>query len=143
METRKRSAKVTKTFHGGHTFCGSNKFPEGTLPIKQDVIGRVLSEDHFFAMNVAGVVAAELVKHWIWSNVYPIHELTVAKKIFNMVTEFKALDHCLKKKCSKPSCLPKESEFMGDVEKLFDIFCEDDHREKRIEEKALATNDSR
>ena len=42
----------------------------------------------FFSMNVA----AELVKHWLWSNVYPIHELTVAK-IFNMMTEFKAVDH--------------------------------------------------
>ena len=44
-------------------------------------------------MNAARVVAAELVKHCIWSNVYPIHELTVAKKIFNMKTEFKAVDH--------------------------------------------------
>ena len=94
-------------------------------------------------MSVARVVAAELVKHWIWTNVYPIHELTVAKKIFNLVTEFKALDHYLKKKCSKPSYLPKESQFMIDVEKLFDIFCEDNQREKRIREKVQATNDSR
>ena len=39
----------------------------------------------------------ELVKHWIWSNVYPIHELTVAKKIFNVMREFKAVDHPKKK----------------------------------------------
>ena len=61
METRKRSVKVTKTFHGGHTFCSSDKFPEGTLPTKQDVIDQVSSEDHFFTMNAARVVAAELL----------------------------------------------------------------------------------
>jgi len=39
----------------------------------QDVIDRILSEDHFFSMNSARVVAVELVKHWRWSNVSPIH----------------------------------------------------------------------
>ena len=47
METRKRHVKVTKTFHDGHTFCSNDKFPEGILPYKQDVIDRVLNEDHF------------------------------------------------------------------------------------------------
>ena len=65
METRKRSVKVTKTFHGRHTFCSSDKFPEGTLPTKPDVIDWISSEDHFFSMNAARVVAAELVEHWI------------------------------------------------------------------------------
>ena len=65
METRKRSVKVTKTFHAGHTFCSSDKFPKGTLPTNQDVIDQVLSKDHFFSMNAARVVAAELVEHWI------------------------------------------------------------------------------
>ena len=65
METRKRSVKVTKTFHGGHTFCSNDKFPEGTLPTKRDVIDRVLCQDRFFSMNAAGVVAAEFVEHWI------------------------------------------------------------------------------
>ena len=55
--------KVTKTFHDGHTFCNGDKFPEGTLPNKQNIIDRVLIEDHFFSMNAARVVAAELVEH--------------------------------------------------------------------------------
>ena len=56
-------------------------------------------------MNAAGVVDAELVKHWIWSNVYPTHQLTVAK-IFSTVTEFKAvfLEH--HNKLAKPNELP-------------------------------------
>ena len=77
---------MTKTFHGGHTFCSSDKFPEGTLYVKQYVIDLVLSEDHFFLMNAAKIVAAEPVEHWIGSNVYPIHQLTIVK-IFNMKRE--------------------------------------------------------
>ena len=73
METRKRSVKVIKTFQGGHTFSGRDEFSEGTLPTKRDVIDRVLNEDHFFSLSAARVVADELVKRWIWSNVYPIH----------------------------------------------------------------------
>ena len=86
-------------------------------------------------MNAARVVAAELVEHWIWSNVYPIHELTVAKKIFNMMTEFKAVDHYPMKKRSKPLYAAKESQFMSDVEKLFDIFGEDNQRRRELEKK--------
>ena len=66
------------------------------MPTKRDVIDRVLNEDHFFSLSAARVVADELVKRWIWSNVYPIHELTVAK-IFNMMAEFKTVDHYPKK----------------------------------------------
>ena len=47
MKTGKRSVKVTKTFNGGHIFCSSDKFSGGTLPVKQDVIYQVVSEDHF------------------------------------------------------------------------------------------------
>ena len=133
METRKRSVKVTKTFHGGHTFCSCDKFSEGTLPSKQDIIDQVLGEDHFFSMNAARVVAAELVMHWISSNVYSIHELTVAKKIFNMITEFKAVDHYPKKKLSKPSHVAEESQFVSDAEKLFDIFCENHQRRRELQ----------
>ena len=123
--------KVTKTFHRGHTFCSRDKFPEGTLPTTQDVIDRVLSEDRFFSINAARVVAAELVKYWMWSNVYPIHELTVAK-IFDIMTEFKAVDHYRKKKRSKPSYVAKESQFMSDVEKLFHIFREDNQQKREL-----------
>ena len=135
METRQRSVKVTKAFHGGHTFCSSDEFPEGTLPTTQDVIDRVLSEHHFFSMNAARVVAGELVEHWIWNNVYPIHELTVAKKIFNMMTKFKAVDHYPKIKRLKPSYVAKESQFMSDVEKSFDMFCENNQRKRELEKK--------
>ena len=106
-------------------FCSSDKFPKGILATKQDVIGRVLRQDHFFLINAARAVAAELVKYWIGSNVDPIHELTVAKMIFNMMTEFKPLEHYPKKKCSKPWCVAKESQFLSDVGKLYVIFCED------------------
>ena len=79
-------------------------------------------------MNAARVTA-ELVKHWISSNVYPIHELTVPK-IFNMMTEFKAVDHYPTKKRSKPSYIAQKSQLINDVEKLFDIFCEDNQQRR-------------
>ena len=90
-----RSVKVTKTFNGGHTSCSSDKFPEGTLPTKQDDIDQVLSEDNFFSKSTARRVAAEHVEH---------------------------TEHNIR---SKPSYVAKESQFMSDVEKLFNIFCED------------------
>ena len=60
-------------------------------------------------MNAARIVAAALVKHWIWSNANSIHELIVAEKIFNIMTKFKAVDHYLQKKHSKPSCVAKKA----------------------------------
>ena len=42
-----------------------------------------------------------------------------------MMSEFKAVDHYPKKKRSKPTYVAKESQFINDAEKLFDIFCED------------------
>ena len=86
-------------------------------------------------MNTARVVAAELVEHWIWINVYPILELTVAKNIFNMMAECKAMDHYSKKKHSKPSYVAKKSPFMSDVEKSFDIFCEDKQWRRELEKR--------
>ena len=42
--------------------------------------------------------------------------------------EFKAVDYYPNKKRSKSSYVAKESQFMSDVEKLFDIFCEDNEK---------------
>jgi len=41
------------------------------------------------------------------------------------MAKFKAVDYYPKKKRSKPWYVAKESQFVSDVEKLFDIFCED------------------
>ena len=103
-----RTTTLRRLLIGADIFCSSDEFSEGTLPTKQDVINSVLSKDHFFSMNAARVVAVELVKHWIWSNVCPIHELTVAMKIFNMMTEFNAVDHYHKKKRSNIVCCKKK-----------------------------------
>ena len=68
-------------------FAAVTNFQKEHRLTKQDDNDWVLYVDHFFTTNAARVVAAELVKHWIWSNVYSIHELTVAKKIFNKMAE--------------------------------------------------------
>ena len=107
MSTRKRSAKLTKIFDGGHKFSSTDQFKQGTLPTKQEVIQRMLNEDNFYSMDAARTVASELAKLWIWSNVYPVHELTVARKIFDMMKDFKAIDHYPKKKTFKTSLCNK------------------------------------
>jgi len=100
------------------------------LPTKQEVIERVLNEDNFYSMNAARVVANELARLWIWNNVYPVHELTIAKKIFEMMKEFRIVDHYPKNKRSKPSYTAKQSQFLSDADKLFDIFCHDENKEE-------------
>ena len=52
-----------------------------------------------------------------------------------MMAGFKAVDFYPKKKRSKPSYVAKESQFMSDVEKLFEIFCEDNQRRRELEKK--------
>ena len=52
-----------------------------------------------------------------------------------MLTEFKAVDHHPEKKRSKPLYVAKESQFMSDVEKLFDMFCEYNQRRRELEKK--------
>ena len=137
MSTRKRSAKLTKIFDGGHKFSSTDQFKQGTLPTKQEVIQRMLNEDNFYSMDAARTVASELAKLWIWSNVYPVHELTAARKIFDVMKDFKAIDHYPKKKRSKPAYVTKENQFMSDANDLFDIFCKDSSQRRELEEKFL------
>ena len=51
------------------------------------------------------------------------------------MTESKAVVHCPKKKRSKPLNVAKESQLMSDVEKLFDMFCEDNQKRRELEKK--------
>ena len=55
---QKKIREGDKDFSWWTYIYSSDKFQEGTLPTKQDVIDRVLSEDHFFSINAARAVAA-------------------------------------------------------------------------------------
>ena len=100
MLTRKRSkSSVTcEKLHGGDIFQGSDNFPPGLLPIKRQVIERILNFNHFRKLDAARIVAKELHNRWIWCNVYSIHELSIAQRNHQLMPNFSGLTRYPKKK---------------------------------------------
>ena len=66
--------------------------------MKRQVIERTMYEDNYLQRSNSAIVAKELVDLWIWSNVYPVHEVTVTNRIFEMISQFSELDRWPKKK---------------------------------------------
>ena len=62
------------------------EFPSGQVPTKRQVIERTMYEDSYLQRGASAIVAKELVDLWIRSNVYPVHEVTVTKRIFEMIS---------------------------------------------------------
>jgi len=54
MVTRSTSIQLTKLLHGGHVFHSKEKLPSEKLPIKRDIIERVLNEENFLQQSTAG-----------------------------------------------------------------------------------------
>ena len=133
MLTRRQS-HITKALHSGYTFTSRENFSDGILPTKKEVLERVLHEEKFLQQSAADLVATELVTHWIWCNVYPLSKITAANKISDMIKTFSSLDRYHKKKRG-PTFFNKESEFLEDIDKLFDIYCDDSKQLKALEQK--------
>ena len=57
-----------------------------------------MCEDSYLQRSDSAIVAKELVHLWIWSNVYPVHGVTVSNRIFEMMSQFSELDRRPKKK---------------------------------------------
>ena len=68
----------------------------------------------------------------VWCNVYPLHYLTISKKVQTLVVAFSKLDRYPKKKRGA-SFLEKEAEFLSEIDKLFDVFCNDNEQRRRLE----------
>jgi len=62
-------------------------------------------------------VAKELINIWIFCNAYPINEITVKQKIFELMKTFSSINRYSKKQHGK-SFLQKEAEFMRDMDEL-------------------------
>ena len=130
--TTKRSASNVKVLHSAYTFTGSKSFPSGILPTKCQVLERIIQFENFRTVDVANDVAKEIHDRWVWCNVYPLHYLTISKKVQALVVAFSKLDRYPKKKRGA-SFLEKEAEFLSDIDKLFDVFCNDNDQRRRLE----------
>ena len=96
--TTRRSASNVKVLHSGYTFTGSKSFPSGILPTKCQVLERIIQFENFRTVDVANDVAKEIHDRWVWCNVYPLHYLTISKKVQALVVAFSKLDRYPKKK---------------------------------------------
>ena len=130
--TTRRSASKVKVLHSGYTFTGSKSFPSGILPTKCQVLERIIQFENFRTVDVANDVAKEIHDKWVWCNVYPLHYLTISKKVQALVVAFSKLDR-YPKKIRGASFLEKEAEFLSDIDKLFDVFCNDSEQRRRLE----------
>ena len=107
--TRKKShprkPKLTKALPDGvPSFSSTGHFPLGTLPTKEDVIKRMLYEDHFETTAAAKKIAVELIDVWTTSNVYTVSELSVKDKIHKTMIKFCEVCKYDKKKIKNKAC---------------------------------------
>ena len=119
METRKR--RVVKVLHEDHVFTGTSKFPAGQLPTARDTFERMLHEKNWSKEVTALQIAEELVGHWVFCNVYTLHQYSVRDKISILMKKFFKLCRYPMKKRGKKFRDDVE-EFMVTANKLFDIF---------------------
>ena len=131
MKTRKSDNKI-KVLHSGEVFKSCENFPPGVLPTRRQVLERIIHFKNFRTVHTANDVAQEIFDRWVFCNVYPLHLLTISKKLQNLVTSFSILDRWSKKKRGK-AFLAKEAELLSNVDELFDVFCDDVDQRRRLE----------
>ena len=113
------------------------QFQHTKLPLLKEVFGRVYEKIDTDKMNFKDAVremAKEIQKHWKDRNVYTIGLKHIISKLSKHVNEYKQLQK------RNPSQLPSNSTYFTkcdalnkEMNKLFDIFCEDNER-RAVEE---------
>ena len=133
MHTRRSSTTRIRELPGRYKFISKEKFPDkGMLPTKREVLQRMLHEENWRTNNAADAVAEELRAHWLWCNIYPISEPRIAQRLMELVKKFNFVDNYSVKKMG-PAFERHLSDFLEDVDDLFDIFFRDDMQRRKQE----------
>ena len=96
MLTGKAVAKVCER-QGKYLFKSCDSFLNGVLPIKRDVLQRLLHERNWRTRSAAVIVANELYERWIHFNVYCISIGGIVFRILTLVKDFRQIESQPKK----------------------------------------------
>ena len=102
----------------------------------------MLHEENWRTKQAADVVAQHLQEHKIWCNLYTINKLNIADKISELAKKCNFVEGYPKSKYG-PAYNRHVNEFMCNIDKIFDIFCQDSkQRRKQDETFRLLTTDA-
>lgn len=136
-ETRSKAKKLILN----SVYIEASDLPNGVLPTKKQVVECML---YLLRPSRAGklqrtkdeaarILASALQEHWIYCNIYTIHNDHITKRILVLYHRF-----CLnlRRPTSKQSDTWKAQmvEYNTSMDTLFDIFCEDDKARKKKED---------
>ena len=126
MLTRKAVTRVCER-QGKYLFKSSNYFLNGVLPTKRDAFQRLLHERNWQTSATAVIVANKLCERWIHCNVYCISVGGIVFRILTLVKDFRQIESQPKKGKggfkTSAICNYNMTDFLRDIDELFDIFC--------------------
>lgn len=145
--TKRRAAKLASKDGAELLQLGlANEFQPTKLPLLKDVLARVYTiyddekskgrdgTSQFTSYEDAiQLVSDEVRNHWIQRNVYPVSKKHVKTKLKARFSEYKTLKNTGAAKRKQPSYIKKCSTLNIEMEKLFDIFCEDKTQRQYLE----------
>ena len=119
MLTKKTVTRVCER-QGKYLFKSCDSFSNGVLPIKKDVLQRLLHERNWRTRAATVIVANEL---WIHCNVYCIKVDGIVFRILTLVKDFRQIKSQPKKGFNTSATFNNNrTEFLRDIKELFDIF---------------------
>ena len=105
---------------------------------KRDVLQRLLHERNWRTRAAAVIVANELYERWIHCNVYCISVVGIVFRILTLVKDFRQIESQPKKGkkgFNTSATLNYDmTKFLHDIEESFDIFCNDQTQQRKLEE---------
>ena len=113
-------------------YIGKKEFLSGQLPIKKDVIERLLWEKNWHTKEVTMTILQEIIDICLFCTVYSTFKPSVQKKVLESVNNFNKLVKYPKVK-QGPSYEEKVKEFSRNSKTLIDVFCYDEKNRSEIE----------